>query len=238
MSFLRAEWRKLAIVNYVVDENVLSKYLPAGTELDLWNGKCYVSLVGFMFVNTKLLGIKIPFHTNFEEVNLRFYVRRFDKGEWKRGVVFVKEIVPKPALTFVANTVYKENYETMPMAHSWSEKDGLRTVEYKWKKNGKWNSIKVEASIEPFKLEANSETEFITEHYWGYARVNDAKTNEYEVTHPRWEAYEVKNYEIDIDFGAVYGNEFSFLDIEEPASVMLAEGSEITVEGKTKIRVQ
>ncbi|MDG1334238.1 MAG: DUF2071 domain-containing protein [Crocinitomicaceae bacterium] len=238
MSFLRAEWRKLAIANYVVDESVLNKYLPAGTELDLWNGKCYVSLVGFMFVNTKLLGVKIPFHSNFEEVNLRFYVKRFDKDEWKRGVVFVKEIVPKPALTFVANTVYKENYETMSMEHSWSEENDLRTIEYKWKKSGKWNSIKVQASLDSFEMEANSETEFITEHYWGYAKVNDIKTNEYEVTHPKWEAYEVKNYEIDIDFGAVYGNEFSFLNKEEPASVMLAEGSEITVEGKTKIRAQ
>ena len=238
MSFLRAEWRKLLIANYVVDESVLSKYLPAGTELDLWNGRCYVSLVGFMFVNTRLLGIKIPFHTNFEEVNLRFYVRRYDKGEWKRGVVFVKEIVPKPALTFVANTVYKENYETMPMDHSWSEEGDLRTVEYKWKKNNKWHSMKVEASLEKFQLEANSETEFITEHYWGYARVNDSKTNEYEVTHPKWDAYEVKSHQIDIDFAAVYGNEFAFLNSDEPASVMLAEGSEITVENKTTLRIQ
>lgn len=237
MSFLRAEWRKLAIANYLVDEKVLSKYLPAGTELDLWNGRCYISLVGFMFVNTKLLGIKIPLHTNFEEVNLRFYVRRFDGGEWKRGVVFVKEIVPKPALTFVANTVYKENYETMPMEHSWSEDEDHRTVEYKWKKNDKWHSIEVKASVDSFKMETGSETEFITEHYWGYAHVNDSKTNEYEVTHPKWEAYDVKSYQIDIDFGAVYGSEFSFLNLEEPASVMLAEGSEITVENKTTINV-
>ncbi|MCB9261021.1 MAG: DUF2071 domain-containing protein [Flavobacteriales bacterium] len=114
MTFLKAEWRKLAIANYVVDANVLLDYIPAGTELDLWNGKCYVSLVGFMFQNTRLLGIKIPFHVHFEEVNLRFYVKRFDNGIWKRGVVFIKEIVPKRALTFVANTVYNENYEILP----------------------------------------------------------------------------------------------------------------------------
>lgn len=237
MSFLKAEWRKLVIANYVVDESVLSNYLPAGTKLDLWEGKCYVSLVGFMFVNTRLLGIKIPFHTNFEEVNLRFYVKRFDDGQWKRGVVFVKEIVPKPALSFVANTVYKENYETMPMTHSWEELEHHRIVEYKWKKKDKWNSIKVEASLDKFELESNSETEFITEHYWGYAKVNDHKTNEYEVTHPRWDVYKINQYDIDIDFGAIYGNEFSFLNSEAPDSVMLAEGSEITVEGKKKLRL-
>jgi len=237
LSFLKAEWRKLAIANYAIDKDLLTKYLPFGTELDLWNGNCFVSLVGFMFVNTKLLGVKIPFHTNFEEVNLRFYVKRFDNREWKRGVVFIKEIVPKHALTFVANTIYNENYETLPMEHSWSAKDDLRTVQYKWKKNAKWNSIKIESSIESSKIEPESEIEFITEHYWGYAKVNRTTSNEYEVTHPKWEAYEVKSYEIDVDFGEVYGSEFELLNSKAPTSVMLAEGSEITVENKKVIRM-
>ena len=236
MSFLKAEWRKLALANYIIDKELLVKYLPVGTELDLWNGNCYVSLVGFMFVNTKLLGLKIPFHTNFEEVNLRFYVKRFDKGEWKRGVVFIKEIVPKPALTFVANTVYNENYETLPMKHSWISNEDERTISYEWEKFGKWNSIKIEASIEKFEIEPDSETEFITEHYWGYAKVNDQKSNEYEVTHPKWKIYKVNNFEIKVDFGTVYGKEFEFLNEVIPNSVMLAEGSEITVENKTTIK--
>lgn len=237
MSFLKAEWRKLAIANYIIDKKLLTKHLPAGTELDLWNGNCYVSLVGFMFQNTKILGIKIPFHINFEEVNLRFYVKRLENGEWKRGVVFIKEIVPKWALTFVANTVYNENYETLPMEHTWKVENGKRTVEYTWKKAGKWNSFRITASVEKTKIEPTSETEFITEHYWGYAHVNDKKSNEYEVTHPKWEAYEVTDYSINVDFKTVYGGEFEFLNSAEPASVMLAEGSEITVEGKKVIKL-
>ena len=140
MSFLKAEWRKLAIANYELDPALLKKYIPSKTELDLWNGTCYVSLVGFMFLNTKLLGLPIPFHRNFEEVNLRFYVRHNHNGEWKRGVVFIKEIVPKPALTFVANTIYKEHYQTMKMSHSWSELEDHRSVEYNWRLNGIHNS--------------------------------------------------------------------------------------------------
>jgi uncharacterized protein YqjF (DUF2071 family) len=236
MSFLKAEWRRLAIANYAVDPEVLEPHVPFGTELDLWEGKCYVSLVGFMFLNTKLLGVRIPFHSNFEEVNLRFYVKRFDGKEWKRGVVFVKEIVPKRALTFVANTIYKENYETLPMQHSWQENDANRSVEYRWKKNDKWNVFKVEAELNATAIPAGSETEFITEHYWGYAHVNADRSNEYEVTHPRWEGYTVLKTEIDVDYGSVYGEEFQFLNNASPVSVMLAEGSEITVEGKTKLR--
>lgn len=236
MSFLKAEWRKLAFANYSINPDLLIKHLPFGTELDLWEGKCYVSLIGFMFLNTKLLGMRIPFHSNFEEVNLRFYVKRLEKRQWKRGVVFIKEIVPKPALTFVANTIYKENYETLPMRHEWNEKEDSRSVKYEWKKKNRWHSFKVIADLKSSDILKNSETEFITEHYWGYAKVNSQTTNEYEVTHPRWKHYKVQHTEIDVDFEAIYGNEFGFLTQQEPLSVMLAEGSVITVEGKKVIK--
>ncbi|HEY0054247.1 MAG TPA: DUF2071 domain-containing protein [Pedobacter sp.] len=173
-TFLEAELRKLAIANYSIDRNILAKYLPNHTEIDLWNNICYVSLVGFMFQETKIKGLKIPFHVNFEEVNLRFYVRYKDSDEWKRGVVFIKEIVPKPALTFVANTVYKENYETMPMSHSWTTLGDDLTVEYKWKKK-QWNYLRVIADKNATLIKGGSEEEFITEHYWGYTKISNTK---------------------------------------------------------------
>jgi uncharacterized protein YqjF (DUF2071 family) len=236
MSFLNAEWRKLSFANYEVNPSFLLKYVPPGTELDLWEGKCFVSLIGFMFMNTRILGIKVPFHINFEEVNLRFYVKRFENNTWKRGAVFIKEIVSKPALTFVANTLYNEHYQTLPMRHHWEENSKNRVVEYQWKKNKVWQSFKVCAALRATEIEKDSETEFITEHYWGYAKVNNNVSNEYEVTHPRWKEYKVESSEINVDFGVVYGKSFEFLNDLKPTSIMLAEGSEITVEGKNKIR--
>lgn len=232
MSFLNAEWRKLVMINYEVNSNVLRPYLPNGVELDFFNDKCYISVVGFMFLNTKLLGIKVPFHINFEEVNLRFYVKRKVANDYKRGVVFIKEIVPKPALTFVANTVYKENYQTLPMKHFWKENDKSLTVEYQWKTKNKWNSILVETTKETKEISPNTEIEFIAEHYWGYAKVNEKKTTEYEVTHPTWKFYPVQNFKIDVNFTETYGSNFSFLKDQKPTSVFLLEGSEITVENK------
>lgn len=232
-TFLQAEWRKLAMANYAVDSNILRPYLPHKTEIDLWNNICYVSLVGFMFQDTRVKGVKIPFHVNFEEVNLRFYVRYNDQGEWKRGVVFIKEIVPKPILTLVANTVYKEHYETMPMRHSWNNSPDTLTVEYQWKKKS-WNSFKVVTQKTSALIQPGSEEEFITEHYWGYTKINDTVTSEYGVEHPRWEVYPTKAYSIDVNFGDLYGQAFSFLDHEIPKSVFLAEGSAIKVkEGRT-----
>lgn len=231
-NFLTAEWRKLAIANYSIDQEILLPFLPKHTELDLWKGKCYVSLVGFMFLNTRLKSIKIPFHSNFEEVNLRFYVKHQHEGNWKRGVTFIKELVPKPALTFVANTIYKENYETLAMKHSWITHNDSIEVEYKWRKSD-WNSFKIQAeNIEQIILE-DSEEEFITEHYWGYTKINNSQTSEYGVEHPRWTVYKVKDYNIQVNFGKVYGDIFSFLSNEKPLSVMLAEGSNIIVKSGT-----
>ena len=222
------------MANYAIDPQLILPYLPHRTELDLWNGTCYASLVGFMFKDTRLKGFRIPFHMNFEEVNLRFYVRYNDHDEWKRGVVFIKEIVPKPALTFVANQVYGEKYETMPMGHSWITSGETLDVEYTWKKK-KWHSLKVRVEKNPDPILAGSEEEFITEHYWGYTRITDRRTSEYGVEHPKWEVYRTLNYDIDVDFAGIYGGGFDLLKNATPRSVFLAEGSLIQVKSGRRI---
>ncbi|SNR16757.1 YqjF family protein [Tenacibaculum jejuense] len=235
MSFLKAEWRKLVMINYAINPEILEPYVPKGTLLDFFEGKCYVSVVGFMFLNTKLLGIKVPFHVNFEEVNLRFYVKREHEGETKRGVVFIKEIVPKSAITFVANTIYNEHYETLPMQHHWNITEEKINVEYKWKKHKKWNRIAVKTTTEQQEISPNSEIEFIAEHYWGYSDKGTKTTTEYEVKHPTWQFYPVISSEIEVDFKANYGDDFEFLKDEKPTSIFLLEGSEVSVEGKRSI---
>jgi uncharacterized protein YqjF (DUF2071 family) len=237
MDFLKAEWKNLALFNYEVDREILEKYLPEGTEIDIWNNKCYISLVGFMFKNTKVLGIKVPFHVDFEEVNLRFYVKRFENGEWKRGVVFIKEIVPKKAITFIANTLYQEHYETQKMRHEIIESNNTNTFIYQWKNDKEWNTIELETKNVLTQIETNSEAEFITEHYFGYTKIDQETTFEYEVTHPRWEQYEVLNHRIDFDFEKNYGSDFGFLQTQKPTSVFLAKGSKITVKNKRKLQV-
>ena len=237
MNFLTANWKNLALFNYEVEREILEKYVPTGTEIDLWNNKCYVSLVGFMFKNTKVLGLKIPFHINFEEINLRFYVKRFENSEWKRGVVFIKEIVPKRALTFVANTIYKEHYQTTKMKHAVTENNFSRTFTYHWKQNNQWNTIQLETKLKQSAIELNSEAEFITEHHFGYTKCDENTTFEYQVKHPRWEQFEIINYKIDVDFETNYGKDFSFLIETKPVSVFLAKGSKTTVENKRKIKL-
>jgi uncharacterized protein YqjF (DUF2071 family) len=108
--FLSAHWQYLAMLNYEVDPAVLQPYLPPYTELDLFEGKALVSVVGFLFNDTRVLGVQWPFHTSFNEVNLRFYVKHFDGNKWKRGTAFISEIVPKIMIAKMANALYNEHY--------------------------------------------------------------------------------------------------------------------------------
>ncbi len=244
--FLKAEWRKLILANYEFNRTILQKYLPAKTEFDSWGGKDYVSLVGFLFKNTRVKGIAFPFHTTFEEVNLRFYVRYKENNEWKRGVVFIKEIVPKRMIAWVANTLYKEHYKSCKMNHSWEEKDDMLNVNYSWENKSvlckiasqslaMTNIISVQAENKMLEIPTGSGEEFITEHYYGYSKFDEKITGEYKVEHPRWMVYPVKEYNIQCDFEKNYGSDFKSLTGMKPNSVYLAEGSEISVHGKVMI---
>ena len=220
------------MANYVVPPELLLPFIPDKTEPDVFQGKTFVSLVGFMFLNTRIVGLSVPYHINFEEVNLRFYVKYNDNGKWKRGTVFIKEIVPRPAISFIANTIYGEKYATMKMKHYHIEKPDIIETCYEWKYKNKWNKLEAECHKKSQPMRINSEEEFIAEHYWGYTQNAKGKTYEYEVNHPRWEIFKVVNYTIHCDFKGIYGSEFSLLNNMEPSSVFMAKGSEVRIHRK------
>lgn len=228
-TFLTAEWRDLVMANYIIEPSALKPHLPCNTELDFFGGSCYVSLVGFLFANTRLYGVSIPFHRTFEEVNLRFYVRYKQCGKWKRGVVFIKEIVPRRMISFVANLMYGEKYFTHQMNHHRKLTEGQLHVGYQWKVAGEWNFLNVIAENNSSPPASGSEEEFITEHYWGYTFVDDNCTGVYEVVHPRWDIHKVKDYEVFCNTKMLYGEVFIEPLQQQPASVFLAQGSAVSV---------
>ncbi len=225
---IRSNWEKLLMVNYPVDKKILEPYLPSDTELAIWNQQCYVSLVGFLFLDVKLLGIRIPFHTNFCEINLRMYVRRKFGGEWRYGVVFIKELVSLPLVTLVANTFFYEPYHTLPLKYDSITKEDFLITRYSWKKKH-WNSFETTTQPQPVEMLSGSEEEFMTSQFWGFTKAGINRTLEYRVEHPRWRIYPIKDYKIDVDFAEAYGPHFGFLKTTTPTSVFLAEGSAITL---------
>lgn len=217
------------MANYEIAPSAIQPFVPRGTELDFCAGRCLISIVGFQFLDTRLLGIPVPFHRDFEEVNLRFYVRRLVDGEERRGVVFVKEIVPRRALALVANAVYNEKYVAMPMSHDDQLGEPARSIAYAWRHGGRWSRIHAEVAGEAFEPADTSEEAFITEHYWGYTAQRDGSTLEYRVEHPRWKVWNAARVELDCDAGALYGDVFRGCLAARPISCFVADGSAVSV---------
>src|SRR5204862_3173611 len=141
-----ANWRYLAMLNFVADPKLLEPLLPHGTELDFYEGRTFLSVVGFLFLDTFVLGLPIPWCRDFEEVNLRFYVRRKNVDDWRRGVAFVRELVPRRAIAVVARTFYGEPYSALPMRHSLEHKDGHVLADYQWRRGLRWETLGMTAS--------------------------------------------------------------------------------------------
>ncbi len=237
--FLTASWRHLAMLNYRVDPALLVPHVPRGTELDSHNGATWLSLVGFLFADTRILGLPIPYHRTFEEINLRFYVRRTSGSEVRRGVVFIKEIVPRPAIALVARLAYNEPYETRRMGHYLAPRaprDPLH-VSYSWApRSGGWAHMTLATTgAIPQAIAPGSEEEFITEHYWGYTRQRDGGTIEYRVEHPSWRVWQSARATVTGDVEELYGQHFANMLSRPPDSAFLAEGSAVTVYRPTRI---
>lgn len=231
-TFLSAHWEHLVMANYTVPPEVLKPYLPHGVTLDLYHEKAYVSLVGFMFKDTRLFKLPIPFLGTFEEINLRFYVKRTEGGEVKRGVVFINETVPYQAVAWLANQLYQEHYLAIPTKNRIEILRDEKIIRYEWKINKQWNHLEVNTSTVSEPMVNNSIEAFIFEHYYGYTKISDNVSQEYKVNHPSWLINKVNDYSIQCDFKEIYGNDFSFLNSAQPDSVIFAEGSPVTVNWK------
>lgn len=231
--FLTAEWRLLAMLNYEIDPAIVMPFVPKGTELDAWSGKTFVSMVGFHFLDTRVFGVAIPFHRDFEEINLRFYVRRKAEDGPRRGVVFVKEIVPRAAIALTARWLYNENYVALPTGNvilrSPNDPANVESVKYFWIFENKPNFIELATRGAAGDFAEGSEEEFITQHYWGYSSQRDGGTVEYRVDHPAWRVWQAQSSRLECDVEGLYGKPFAHALSAPPSSAFLAEGFDITV---------
>ena len=231
-TFLKANWEHIIMANYEINPEILFPFLPKGVTLDLFEGKAYVSLVGFMFKKTKIFNMPIPWLGTFEEINLRFYVKRKEGNIIKRGVVFINETIPYQLVAWMANKLYKEHYTVVPTKHTFHKTEQNQQLKFEWLLNKKWNSILVETETQSKAMAPNSFEEFIYEHYYGYTKINEDATEEYHLQHPSWAVYKVNDYKINCRFSEMYGDAFSVLNQTRPTAVFLAKGSSVKVAWK------
>jgi uncharacterized protein len=231
--FLTAEWRYLVMLNFDITPDVLLPFVPAHTTLDLWHGRALVSVVGFRFLKTRVAGVApLLLHQQFEEVNLRFYVSRaMPDGTVRRGVTFIRELVPKALVASAARVAYNEPYRALPMRSEAPERptEAPGRVAYEWHLDGAWQQVAATAVGTPLLPPRDSEATFIAEHHWGYGRLKDGRTTEYEVTHPRWRVWDATTPEFTGDAASLYGPEFVYALSRPPSSAFIAEGSAVAV---------
>ena len=228
--FLSAEWRDLVMLNYQVDPELLLEYVPSGTELDFFKGQTFISLVGFRFLRTKVLGaFGFPFHANFDEVNLRFYVTRREGDDCRRGVAFIREIVPRWLIAQVARFAYGENYFCYPMRHRADSKETGKMAEYEWGADRKWCRLYAQASGIPARPREGTLEEFITEHYWGYSRRTLGRSLEYRVSHTPWRVWVSTEAGFEGDGTSIYGQKLGGVLNRRPDSALIAEGSPVMI---------
>ena len=240
-AFLTTEWRQLLMLNYEIDPAVLEPRVPAGTELDFFDGRTFVSLVGFVYRDARIWGIGWPAHRNFAEVNLRYYVRRQVGDELRRGVVFLKEIVPRRLVALIARLFYNENFVVRPLTSesrtrlSGDPPRSTTTIEYRWPGEARANRLRGEFHGPAQPSRPGSEEKFITEHYYGYVRARDGSTTEYLVDHEPWRVWRAENACFDCDVKSLYGAEFVPALSAAPSSALVAEGSPVVVYRGTRI---
>lgn len=231
--FLSAEWRHLAMLNFEIAPELVAPFVPAGTEIDFHEGRTFASIVAFRFLRTRILGAFIPGHVDFEEVNLRIYVRRRGDEGWRRGVVFIRELVPRRAIAWVARTLYNENYWYAPMSHVIALRTDLAApptaLEYSWQWAGETSRLTMQPGAVARPLAPGSLDEFIAEHYWGYSRQRDGGTMEYQVAHPAWNSTPAESFSLQANIGELYGGQFVEPLSQPPASAFWADGSAVRV---------
>ena len=230
-TFLTAEWRYLAMLTFDAEPALLRPFVPRGTELDPCEGRALISVVGFRFLHTRVLGFRIPFHQHFDEVNLRLYVRREAGGELRRGVSFIRELVPRRLVALVARLAYNEPYVALRMRSDVPALAGDTPfrVRYAWKTSAGWQHVALTATGSPLPPARQSQAAFVTDHHWGYSRQRDGSTLEYRVEHPPWRLWAGAQPELGGDMAILYGAAVGKTLAGAPVSALVAEGSPVTV---------
>jgi uncharacterized protein len=216
------------MINYRIEAGLLTNYIPPGVELDFHGGETFITLVAFRFLDTRILDLAIPRHRDFEEVGLRFYVKRRSADTWRRDVCFIRKIVPRQAIATVARVFYGEPCLALPMKSAIVHRNGHIQADYSWRRGKRWESLSISATGDPASSVMGSREQFIREHYWGYARVR-AGCSEYRVEHPRWRIWPASSSALNADVAALCGEEFAAPLAEPPVSQFIAEGSDIRV---------
>lgn len=231
---ISSEFRKVALLNYMIPPEVVEKYLPDHTKPDYYNGECMISLVGFQVPNLKVAGVKMPLLKDFDEIDLQIYVKRFDGAKWQKGVVVISRIFAHPIGEPLANTFLRTNYSSMPVTATTKETQESLEVKYSWKYKDLEQKFRVKSNKLAAPYDKGTEAAFVLDRPFGFIKSED-EIYQYEIKHVDWHLYSVEEYSVDVDFSLQFDPAFNILNGQNPHSVILTEGSTVEIRENQRV---
>ena len=179
---MRQTWHHLLFAHWRLDADSLRGHIPAGLELDTYQGEAWLGIVPFHMTNVAPRGVPaLPWVSAFPELNVRTYVRL----EGKPGVYFFSLDATNPLAVWGAWTLFHLPYFTASMTVSVVD-DHVRYASRR--RSGEsarfvaeyWPCAEPQAPA-PGSLEA-----FLTERYCLYAADSASRLHRLEIHHPPW----------------------------------------------------
>lgn len=103
---VRMAWRDLLFLHWPVDANTVQRLLPAGLEIDTYDGSAWVGLIPFRMPVVRAFGLTIPGAGSVLECNVRTYVRcGIETGVW-----FFSLDANSISAVYSARTIFRLNY--------------------------------------------------------------------------------------------------------------------------------
>lgn len=231
---ITAAWTNIAVVTWEVEPDLLAPYVPPTLSLNLRDSMAFVSLVGLQFSNLRVRGVRVPGHQHFDEINLRFYVRKTGY----QGVTFIREYAPRPLAALMARILYSEPYRAAPVRGRITADEATIVAGYEIDYGGRTSQFSLTGQRPPVRPDNTTLEHFLLEQHWGFTTTRGGQMMRYEVEHPVWHIYPIVSYTLDFDFAAVYGPKWAVLGESEPRSLVLATGSDVTISRPRRIKLR
>jgi uncharacterized protein YqjF (DUF2071 family) len=126
---IRQDWHHLLFLHWEVPPAELQALLPAGLDLDTFEGKAYVGLVPFTLTGVRpILTPPLPWISSFHEINVRTYVHRNGRDP---GVWFFSLDASSAIAVAAARAAYK-----LPYFHAHIDFDAGPAIRFDSKRDG------------------------------------------------------------------------------------------------------
>ena len=211
------EWNNALFLHWEVELKELEKFVPKELEIDLFEGKPWISVVAFTMEKIRPKNLpSFPPVSYFDEINIRTYI----KSNNKTGVYFLSIEGGKKLACIVAKKMSQ-----LPYRYSKIKRTKNKFESY----NSEFNdSLNIQFAIGKEIKEKTELDKWLTERY-ALFQDTEYSINEFEIHHSEWPINEVDLHKADLNY-----NRFDKLIKDKPNKIQYSKGVKVIAWGKNK----